>query len=39
MVGALDDSFAIENTKRGGSALTEITEVAVSPTGPYPHRR
>ena len=33
-VGALDDRSEIENTSSGGSALTEKTEVAVSPTGP-----
>ena len=34
--GALDAVDEIEKTKRGGSALTENTEVAVSPTGPFP---
>jgi hypothetical protein len=36
MVGALDSWPEIENRSSGGSALTEKTEVAVSPTGPSP---
>jgi hypothetical protein len=36
MVGVLDENSDTENARIGGSTLTEITEVAVRPTGPLP---
>src|SRR5690606_23349266 len=36
IVGVADESDDTEKTRRGGSTLTEKTDVAVSPTGPSP---
>ncbi len=36
IVGQLDAVVAIENETSGGSRLTETSEVAVNPTGPWP---
>jgi hypothetical protein len=35
-VGELDDWSEIENARSGGSALIDVTLVAVNPTGPSP---